>query len=109
MDRNKARKIIAEISSYNPYTTFTAVVGTTFKLSTVEGSLAKEQHILALQNHALIAWYISTPPSTKAQCRNRHAVEWTCTQYGIWMCKCYYRQKLRIVDNMIRQGNTNEY
>src|SRR5205807_2307581 len=90
-NREKGKDILNEVSVYNPYTRYRVEGGTLY--ASAPGGLADQQKILLGAWKLDIIAYLTVPPAIQGVCCQGHAIEWTCTPYGLWVCSCYYGAK----------------
>lgn len=98
INRKEVRQLIAEMNSYNPWTTYSVEDGKLI-VRCEKGLLCKEQSKLLRENRNNILEYLTTPPKITAYCRRtekwgkdettRHCISWICNKYGVWVCVCY--------------------
>ena len=86
--RDNGKNRLNEISSYNPYTRYRVDLGILHV--SAPGGLADEQKFLLTAHKMDIMEYLTTPPAIKGDCCKGHPIAWTCSPYGLWVCRCYY-------------------
>ena len=87
-DREHARAIKNTISAINPFTRYR--VEDDKLIASALPSLTDEQRILLSEHKEEIITLLMTPPSESGQCIRGHEINWQCTQYGDWVCGCYF-------------------
>jgi hypothetical protein len=91
-ERARARAVIGEISSYDPYTRYCVDNVGMLHVSTAKG-LTPEQKQLVRANKALLVEYLTSKPEQEGQCARGHAVNWKLDNYGNWLCACYFAEQ----------------
>jgi hypothetical protein len=90
--RELARAIIGEIGAYEPYTCYNVRDGILHVYKQYRNCKSiQECHkdIIRANKEALLE-YLTTPPDIDSECINGHKIDWVCTPYGVWLCRCYY-------------------
>lgn len=88
LDRCHARDIKNAILAENPHTLMRVQNG---RLILKSNNLTTKQRELALEFKQELVSYLKTPPSQIGICsRCEWEIDWICTDYGTWVCSCYY-------------------
>lgn len=103
--REIGKKAVCDIGRDNLYATFRVEYGKLI-IRCEHGSLTKEQESIANKYKEEIIEYLITPPPSGICTRHITMdmygkfsqeiapIEWTCTQYGVWVCMCYFKRQL---------------
>jgi hypothetical protein len=88
-ERDQARALISEVQAIDPYCMIrpAAVEG----LLSVKPTKPLPDELWArLREHKdLLLMFVKTPPPLAGRCIRGHAINWYCTEYGLWVCVCY--------------------
>lgn len=56
----------------------------------VLGRITEEQRTIIRENRADLYAYLTTPPSIVGICRRGHLIKWQISEFGVWLCSCYW-------------------
>ena len=88
MSRETGQTAHHEISSYNAYTRYEVRDDKLYVTSSC--GLLPEQRDLVVASRDELVVYLTTPPDVTGMCRHGHQIAWRCTEYGVWVCACYF-------------------
>jgi|SRR5579859_4326781 len=80
-------EIIKTIGAHDPYTRYGVIDGI---LHVYSKKLLSEHEYLIINNKQAIIEYLTMSPDVEGECIRGHKVDWVCSPYGVWVCKCYY-------------------
>jgi hypothetical protein len=83
-------EIVKTIGGYEPYTRYSVIDGL---LHVYSKKLLSWQEYMIKENKDAIIEYLITPPDVEGECIRGHQVNWVCSPYGVWVCRCYYEER----------------
>jgi hypothetical protein len=80
------REIIGMIGAHDPYTRYSVIDGI---LHVYSKKLLSDHEYLIINNKQAIIEYLTTSPDEEGECIRGHNINWWCSPYGVWVCRCY--------------------
>jgi hypothetical protein len=80
-------EIIKGIGNYDPYTRYSVKEEI---LHVYSKKLLSWQEKLIRDNKDALIEYLTVQPDINGDCIRGHKVNWVCSAYGVWVCRCYY-------------------